>query len=162
MTPKIRPAVLEDAPAISAILRELDYFTHIVNVSAQEVTDRVARHLELCIADDSHAVLVAENETGVVGYAAVHWLAYLLLPGPEGYLSELFVREGERGTGIGTALLEAVIERARDIGCYRLMLTNGRDRPAYRRGFYQKRGWTERPYIANFVLLLQDDCESKP
>jgi GNAT superfamily N-acetyltransferase len=162
MTARIRPALLEDAPEIAGTLRELDYFTHIAEATPQEVTDRVARHLELCSADDSHTVLVAENETGVVGYAAVHWLPYLLLPGPEGYVSELFVREGARGRGIGTALLEAVIERARDIGCYRLMLTNGRDRPAYKRGFYQERGWTERPDTANFVLLLQDDRESTP
>lgn len=154
MTDRIRPALPDDAPAICGILRELDYFTHIVEASPEEATDRVARHLELCEADDSHTVLVAEKETGVVGYAAVHWLPYLLLPGPEGYVSELFVRESERGRGIGTALLKAVIEQAQDRGCYRLMLTNGRDRPAYRRGFYKERGWTERPDIANFVLLL--------
>ena len=157
MTGKIRPALLDDAPAISQILRELDYFTHIANASPEEVADRFRRHLELCDADDSHTVLVAENETGVVGYASVHWLPYLLLPGVEGYLSELFVRESERGKGIGTALLEAIKEQAHDRGCYRLMLTNGEDRPAYQRGFYQERGWTERPGIANFVLLLQEN-----
>jgi GNAT superfamily N-acetyltransferase len=160
MTARIRPALLEDAPEIAGILRELDYFTHITEATPQEVNDRVARHLELCGADRSHSVLVAERESAVVGYASVHWLPYLPLPGPEGYVSELFVREGERGRGTGTALLEAVIRQARDRGCHRLMLTNGRDRPAYGRGFYQGRGWTERPDIANFVMLLQEDRES--
>ena len=105
--------------------------------------------------DESHTVFVAENQNGeVVGYIAVHWLPYLMLAGSEGYISELFVRESDRGKGVGRKLLEVVNEQAIKRGCTRLMLVNGRNRESYKRGFYQKLGWDERQEVANFVLLL--------
>jgi ribosomal protein S18 acetylase RimI-like enzyme len=58
-------------------------------------------------ADDSHSLFVAESHgEGPIGYAAVHWLPYLILSGPEGYLLELFVAESARDRGVGTALLD--------------------------------------------------------
>jgi GNAT superfamily N-acetyltransferase len=79
-----------------------------------------------------------------------------MLPGPELYLSELFVREAWRGAGIGRGLLEGVSSFAVTEGCSRLMLVTGKDRDSYVRDFYQKNGWVERPYIANFVTPLDD------
>jgi GNAT superfamily N-acetyltransferase len=100
-------------------------------------------------------VYVAETEEGeIAGYAAVHWLPYLLLLGPEGYVSELFIRESDRGQGIGTQLLEVVKQEAEARGCARLMLLNMHERESYRRGFYKKQGWEERPDAANFVYPL--------
>ena len=90
----------------------------------------------------------------MVGYAAVHWLPYLLLAGPEGYVSELFVRDSEQGKGVGTKLLEVVKREAEERGCSRLMLLNMRYRESYQRGFYKKLGWQEREDAANFVLQL--------
>ncbi|MDY6916558.1 MAG: hypothetical protein SVP26_01230 [Chloroflexota bacterium] len=98
MRANVRPATLNDTGAIASILRELGWFAHISGESAGDTEARVARHFELCGADDSHTVLVTEDGRGeVAGYVAVHWLPYLMLGGPEGYVSELFVREGARG-----------------------------------------------------------------
>ncbi|MCL6477309.1 MAG: GNAT family N-acetyltransferase [Peptococcaceae bacterium] len=86
-------------------------------------------------------MLVAENETGeVIGYTAVHWLPYLILAGPEGYVSELFIRRSVRGNGVGRMLLEEVKKQAVLRGCSRLLLLNGRNRESYVRGFYKKLG----------------------
>jgi len=102
--------------------------------------------------DDSHTVYVAEDSAGaVVGYAAVHWLPYMLLAGPEGYVSELFIQESARGKGAGTKLLEVIEAEAKERGCSRLMLLNLRQRESYQREFYKKHGWEERPGVANFV-----------
>lgn len=155
MRATIRLATLDDTGAIAAILRELGWFSHIDNESVAETEARVARHFELCSADDSHTVLVAEDGRGeVTGYAAVHWLPYLMLAGPEGYVSELFVRQGARGQGVGRRLLEAVRQRAVERGCTRLMLVNLQSRESYKRGFYTKAGWSERLEVSNFVLPL--------
>jgi GNAT superfamily N-acetyltransferase len=78
----------------------------------------------------------------------------LLLSGPEGYVSELFVAEGARGRGVGTRLIEAVEALARERGCSRLLLLNVRERESYERGFYAARGWQERPGVANFIKPL--------
>jgi GNAT superfamily N-acetyltransferase len=79
----------------------------------------------------------------------------LLLSGPEGYVSELFVAEAARGRGVGTRLIEAIESLARQRGCARLMLLNVRERESYQRGFYTTRGWHERLNVANFIKPLE-------
>jgi GNAT superfamily N-acetyltransferase len=109
------------------------------------------RHLDLCRSGESHNVYVAENSGAILGYVSVHWLPYLFLTGPEGYISELFINEQARGKGIGTRLLEKVKEEGAKRGCSRLALINNRGRESYSRGFYEKQGWTERKEMANFI-----------
>ena len=151
----IRPATSADVPATAAILRGLGWFAHVNDGSPAGTETRIAEHLLMCLDDDSHSVLVGEGAKGaVLGYVAVHWLPYLMLPGPEGYISELFVAESARGAGLGTKLLEAVKDMAAGLGCSRLMLVNRKTRESYARGFYRKLGWEEREEFANFVLHL--------
>jgi GNAT superfamily N-acetyltransferase len=155
---QIRKATAWDAPIIAELLRSLELFAHIAAEEAQVTQERVARHLALCQADGTcHSVFVAQNSEGdIVGYGAVHWLPYLILTGPEGYVSELFVRDSYRGQGVGRQLLDVIKAEARERGCARLMLLNMRKRESYQRGFYRKQGWEERPDAANFVYLLSD------
>jgi len=153
---KIRRAQVEDAPAIADILRGQQTFVQINEEPPANTEQRVRRHFDLCAASPSHSIYVAEDSTGqVAGYAAVHWLPYLLLTGPEGYVSELFVRVSEQGRGIGTLLLEEIKKEGKARGCSRLSLLNMRNRESYRRGYYRKVGWEERVNAANFVLLLK-------
>jgi GNAT superfamily N-acetyltransferase len=148
----IRPATPEDTAAIAAILNELDWFTP-PNDALDETT--LSRHLQLCTTGNNHTVLAAQTAAGeVVGYAAVHWLPYLFLPGPEGYVSELFVRRAARGQGAGAQLLAAVKAQAQARGCFRLRLLNHRQRESYQRSFYKKQGWQEHEWMAVFTLPL--------
>lgn len=151
----IRKAAAEDALALAGLLREMaetGWFAHVNAETPEETQERVARHMDLNLADDSHSVYVAVDEAGaVLGFAAVHWLPYLILSGPEGYVSELFVREAGRGQGIGGRLLEAVKEEGQGRGCARLSLLNNETRESYLRGFYQKQGWEERGVMKNMV-----------
>ena len=126
---EIRLATPADVRAIAALLRGLGWFAFINDEATAGTETRVKKHLRLCMADDSHTVLIAEDAKGaVLGYAAVHWLPYLMLPGPEGYVSEIFVAEAARGQGVGTRLLEAVRDMAVSRGCSRLMLVNRKTR----------------------------------
>jgi len=152
----VRYAKHEDVPVIADIIHKLDWFTFLENESPTATEQRVLLHLELCDADDSHTVLVAEDEEGkVAGYVSVHWLPYLMLPGPEGYISELFVREDARSKGIGKALMDDVKEFALAKGCSRLMLLNNRERVSYEKDFYTRLGFEERPQMANLVMPLK-------
>jgi GNAT superfamily N-acetyltransferase len=151
----IRLASLEDAGRLSDLLRRIDLFPAVQAETAAETRDRLRRHLAQCLQDDSHSVYIAEGqEQGLLAYAAVHWLPYLFLKGPEGFISELFVHEAARGQGIGARLLEAVKADARQRGCARLSLINMRNRESYQRGFYIKQGWDERPDAINFIYIL--------
>ncbi|HMB21312.1 MAG: GNAT family N-acetyltransferase [Chloroflexota bacterium] len=152
---QIRKAETTDVPALTDLLRSLGLFAHINAESHQSTEERVGKHLDLCLADDSHLLLVAQTSSGeIAGYCAVHWLPYLILAGPEGYVSELFIHEKFRGQGIGAQLLEAIRAEAQKRGCSRLMLLNMRKRESYQRQFYSKHNWEERPDAANFILPL--------
>jgi GNAT superfamily N-acetyltransferase len=133
MTTHIRKTQHSDAAALTDLLIGLGWFQHYFGSAPDEVIQsRVSRHLQLCLADNSHSVYIAEDSTGdTVGYVAVHWLPYLFLPGPEGYVSELFIRESARGQGLGSQLLEVVKKEAAERGCIRLSLINIRSRESY-------------------------------
>lgn len=101
-----------------------------------------------------HQIYVAAHESSLVGYVAVHWIPFPLLGGREGYISDLVVRGDRRGGGVGTRLLAVVEERARELGCRRLMLNNRLTSDAFTSGFYAKQGFAERDTYANFVKTL--------
>jgi GNAT superfamily N-acetyltransferase len=151
----IRRAEAADADELADLIQALNVFRKLEGVPPETVRAQVRRHLNLCLADDCHSVYVAQAADGRMGgYAAVHWLPYLFLRGPEGFVSELFVAGSARGREVGTRLLEAVKEEAVTRGCARLSLLNMRDRESYQRAFYAKRGWEERPDAANFIYDL--------
>lgn len=153
---RIRLAEPGDAQGLARFLRALGWFHTFDGESEQASTERVQEHLKRCLADDSHTVLVAVSEAEEIsGYLSVHWLPYLFLPGPEGFVSELFVGEAWRGHGVGGLLLRTAEQEARKRGCWRMMLINNRTRESYQRAFYKKQGWEEREQMANFVLLLE-------
>jgi len=153
----IRQATKRDASALTRLLRALNYFHQLEDQTYVETLAQVERQLETGLSTDSHALFIAEDDKGnLIGYAAVHWLPYLFISGPEGYVSELFVAIDARGQGIGTRLLETTRLEAQKRGCTRLSLINMRQRESYQRGFYKSRGWQERPEAINFILMLEN------
>lgn len=144
-----------DVAGIAEILRELGWFAAIAAETPTQTQEQIRNQLKLCVADNSHCVWVTRAAGGeVLGYVAVHWVPYLLHNGPDGYISELFIRDSARGQGIGTGLLETVEVEARRRGCSRLMLLNMRQRESYQRAFYTKHGWEENPQAATFMKNL--------
>lgn len=156
MTFTIRPVQESDFLSLADIVGEFEmYFFGSMNPKA-DITARVRRRLDTILGSDMYFLLTAWDAAGnLCGYAAVDVLPSLVLPGMEAYLAELFVRERWRGTGVGSLLLGEVEAEAARRGCCRLMLITSRERETYGREFYKKKGWVERPEIANFVLLLK-------
>lgn len=152
----IRKAQEADAASLAELLAALGRFNHIESETESEALNRTKQHLKQCLADESHSIFTAVSPAGeLLGYCAVHWLPYLILAGPEGYVSELFIAEAARGQGIGGELLENVKAEAKVRGCSRLSLLNRRQRDSYQRGFYSKHGWEERPDMVNFIYMLE-------
>lgn len=152
----IREATESDAPGISAVLHDIKELHAVTNCSIEQTCTRVTKALATAVPSPASVVLVAVAEDGeIAGYCSVHWVPFLFFDGPEGYITELFVRQSDRSAGAGTALLEEVRRRAEFQGCSRLSLLNGRNGEAYQRGFYAKRQWQERERMANFILPLK-------
>lgn len=154
----IREARLPDARAIAGLLREIGELRSVVCGSSEEIIARVESGLALAIPSPQSKIMVAvTTDDQVVAYCAVHWTPFLFLPGPEAYITELFVRPDHRSGGVGTALLREAETKARECGCSRLALLNGKEGESYRRNFYSKRGWIERDKMANFVFPLIEE-----
>jgi GNAT superfamily N-acetyltransferase len=66
---------------------------------------------------------------GEVARAYLYVMTNDLHEEPFGLLEDVFVAESERGSGLGTALVNEVIAAAREAGCYKLVATSRASRP---------------------------------
>ncbi len=150
---KIRKVHKEDSGQLIELLKNIGWFKTILNNPQKDLEIKLKKYLEFCLADNSHSMYVLEDNNKIIlAYISVHWLPYLFLEGPEGFISELFIRDNQRGKGIGTKLLNKVKEEAKERGCSRLSLLNGKNRESYERRFYQKQGFIERDQMMNFIF----------
>jgi N-acetylglutamate synthase-like GNAT family acetyltransferase len=142
----VRPARLDDAPALVSLLAELGYPTD---------AGTLERRLAALVADPAVTVLVAERDGRVVGLASMHVMP-LIERAPLGRLSAIVVAADERRAGIGRALVERVESEARARGCERLELTSA-ERRADAHAFYRDLGFE--PASQRFIKSLAGDGE---
>ena len=152
----IRTATKVDASAIARLLEAIDDLPMLAGADIGQV---VAAHLPAVIASPDTTLLVVEHDGALIGYANVHWVHDLFMPGPEGYLSELFILDSHTGRGIGSEVLDLIEAEARERGAFRLSLLNAKRRASYERRFYEQHGWVERPEIANFVRWVREPAD---
>ena len=152
----IRKALSSDAKSIAELIQEIGWFPDFGENLSVSTIERVAQHIDLCTSDNSHTIYIAAKKEEIIGYVNVHWLPYMFLSGPEGFISEIFVKPNHRQNGVGKKLLSSVEAEAKERGCSRLMLVNSRERESYKRDFYTKVGWEERTQIANFVYKFNN------
>ena len=155
---EIRTARVEDAEDMARILREIGWSERRNALKLEEVSKPIEDLIRYANTDqDGHTVLVAAtNESKVVGFTSVHWVPFIMLGGFEGYISDVFVSPMASGIGAGRLLVKKIIDEGKKRGCMRLMVTNSKDKPSYKRGFYKKLGWAERPKVANFVYYYKE------
>lgn len=94
-------------------------------------------------ADPSHRLIVAEKSGEVVGTLQIS-----LIPGLPGFglkrglLENVHIRADQRGTGLGTEMVQWAIERCREAGCGLVQLTSNKLRLDAHR-FYEKLGFAK-------------------
>ncbi|MEJ6710443.1 MAG: GNAT family N-acetyltransferase [Amylibacter sp.] len=105
-------------PADEAVWRELwrDYLAFYETSRSEDVYGETWRRIH--DRDEQMFAMVAETpDDGVVGI--VNFLYHRYFWGPENriYLNDLYVRPNVRGTGAGKAMIDAVVDHAKEHGC---------------------------------------------
>ena len=114
---RIRAAEQPDTAIIFQLIGELADYERLRSEMVGSVDD-LRTHL---FGESPFAqVLLAEWDGAVVGFALYFFNYSTFLCRPGIYLEDLFVRPQYRGRGIGFALLTAIEQRARELGCGRL------------------------------------------
>jgi N-acetylglutamate synthase-like GNAT family acetyltransferase len=135
----VREATVADAPALAPLLGELGY-----PVDADVLAPRVERVL----AHENEQILIAEDDTGVIGMLALHIFPVLAYDRDLAMIMALVVTDRARGTGVGRQLIDRAESLARSAGASRLMLTTHLRR-ADAHAFYERLGFefTGRRYV---------------
>jgi len=114
---RLRAAQATDVPAIFALIGELADYEQLRHQMSGSPDD-LQRHL---FGEPRFAsALIAQWDDAVAGFALYFFNYSTFLCRPGLYLEDLFVRAHYRGRGIGRALLAALEQRARELGCGRL------------------------------------------
>ncbi|MEU0388073.1 GNAT family N-acetyltransferase [Streptomyces chartreusis] len=136
---EIRAAAADDVPAIVAMLADDP-------LGAQrESPDDLAPYLtalERLSADPNQRLVVAVREGRVVGTLQLTIIPGLSRRGATRSIIEgVRVHADERGSGLGTHLIEWAIDESRDQGCHLVQLTSDKTRTDAHR-FYERLGFT--------------------
>ena len=79
----------------------------------------------------------------------------------EGELKRMYVVPERRGTGVSTAILQALEVSARDLGWSRMLLETGTEQPDAMR-FYEREGFTRIPNYGHYIDSEISRCYAKP
>lgn len=131
----IREATYKDAPQIRVLLKELGY---------EATVSKLIMMIETLFNGKEHELLVAVSGGDVVGFLSAHYVPQLGLDGDLVLVSYFAVDESARRTGVGKALEEQLVVRARKRFCNRIELHCSVKREVANR-FYRELGYTEFP-----------------
>lgn len=157
---EIRPCREDDYPAIARLLQQL---WPAASIDHDRLRDAVHRGLKSAV----HHFLCAEQDGGVIGFCSLLLKNSLWQQGYLAHVDELVVDESARKCGVGTRLLEAVIEIAAKNGASRIELDSAFHRQEAHK-FYQQLGFENRALLFSKRLSSitasphQQSSESKP
>ena len=127
---KIRPAAKPDIPTLgklgAVMVRTHHDFDPLRFIPETHGTETgYGRYLGSQIGRDGVVLLVAELEGEVVGYiyAGLEDYDYMALRGPAGALYDIVVDPAHRQSGVGHALLDAVLAELKALGAPRVVLS---------------------------------------
>ena len=96
---------------------------------------------EIINSDPNQELMVAENNTEIMGTFQLTFIPYLSFQGKlRAQIENVFVREDLTGQGIGKKIFEWAIERAKERNAHLLQLTSDKQRPRAIK-FYEELGF---------------------
>lgn len=140
MSLQFRTALAADLPAVLALLADDDIARERKGYSP-DVTDAVRAAFDQISANPDNELWVGERDGEIVATLQLTFIPGLSRGGMRRALVEAVrVRADLRGQGIGEALMQRAMERAREMGCGMMQLTSDLRRTAAHR-FYSRIGF---------------------
>jgi ribosomal protein S18 acetylase RimI-like enzyme len=123
------------------LVRILDEYARLPHIAGCGLTDDVRKNLiDRLAATSGKLILLAVDEERVVG-VAVCFEGFSTFAGrPLLNIHDLAVAAEYRGQGVGTMLLDAVANRARELGCCRVTLEVAPENPGAKK-LYERSGF---------------------
>ncbi len=118
-------AAPEEAPAVAALLGG---FRDHLGYDFPSDGSLLASVERIIARDDAEYLLAGDDEPVAVAQVRYRWSVWFGTD--DCWLEDLYVRPEARGGGLGRALTEAVLERARERGCRRVELDVNSENPA--------------------------------
>ena len=126
----IRPALPADLPAIGRLGTLLVQTHHDFDAArfiapTANTPQGYANFLGTQLKEERVIILAAEREGAVVGYvyAGLEGMDYMALRGPAGAIYDVVVDSAARRQGVGRLLLNAAIERLKEMGAPQVVLS---------------------------------------
>jgi GNAT superfamily N-acetyltransferase len=137
---RLRPAMLADVPAIVALLMD-DALGKLREDLGTPLNPRYLAAFEAIERDPNQMLAVAERDGRVIGCLQISFIPGLSRLGMwRGQIEAVRVASGQRGGGLGKAMLTWAIEQCRARGCGLVQLTTDKCRPQAHR-FYESLGF---------------------
>jgi PhnO protein len=148
---KIRTATAGDQQAVLALIEEL--FEPPGAFPRGYTPERGAEGFQHAVASPDADILLADVSGRIVGLASVYKDYLSIRDGWRCWLQDLVVTGAARRQGVGSSLLAAAAQWARDHGCTHLDLASGLRRLDAHR-FYEREGMLKGSY--DFRLYVED------
>ncbi len=141
---KIEVAVSQDIPSLCDLLESL--FTQEAEFKCDR--DAQIRGLNFVIKNDHVGdILVVREGDHIIAMVNILYTVSTALGARVGIIEDMVVSSVDRGSGVGSKLLERALEFAKDKGCQRLTLLTDHDNEGAHR-FYQKHGFSLSTMVA--------------
>jgi GNAT superfamily N-acetyltransferase len=138
---RIRSAVTKDIPRILELYDELTITTSYLESAKNPSLEEYQKTLDVINSIPGYDLLVAEDQDGILGSVVL-----LIMPNlahrasPWALVENLIIDSKQQRQNIGKKLMEYAINRARDKGCYKLILNSNKIRKGAHK-FYQSLGF---------------------
>ncbi len=137
---KIRKAAAKDIPALLELYKQLSFNPGDYLAASVDDCKKILKRIEKF---PGAALYIAEEDGKVVGTTFLAILpAFAHQTKPFAVIEYVVVEEKLRSRGIGKALMDYCRERAKEAGCYKIMLASSKQRTRAHE-FYRSLGYQE-------------------
>jgi ribosomal protein S18 acetylase RimI-like enzyme len=120
----------------------VDAVERLVGQLSRSAAPPTTEELGEVVSSPATDLFIAVDDDGTV-IATATLVTFRIPTGMRGWIEDVVVDEAGRGQGVGTALTEAMVARARELGCRTIDLTSRPARASANR-MYQRAGFVAR------------------